>query len=540
MKGYDASQSYDSIYSLAFSPDDRLMAVGQCDDANCKHSRLDLLDVASQASIASETFSIIPGEATQGQIISLAFSPDGKTIALGGLIYDNLGLSKVFFWDVAQRKLTQRTIVDTQSLGLDTLAYSPDGKSLVTGSANSGTIDLWDITTEQPSLSLNQFRGHTLPIVTIAFSPDGEHFISAALDGRIILWRIRPFTSLSEPTGEALVYSADGKSIATATGNAPLQKITIRAADTGQVRIVIPLDQGLSGYDLAFSPDGKILAAALAQDQVGLWDTSSGQQLGTQLINTFNPNTADITTHVAFSPDGKYILSTTLYFQLTIWSIANRQIVYHTIANSHDFRDINGAFSQDSRSFMLGNTSSDTINDVQFVDLATGTVTATLSGHKAKVLATAFSHDGSLLASLDATGTIIFWDAKSHKQIGNTVKDRVGVSFFPNLTFSPDDQQLVSAHDFSVTIWGIKDRSLYVEPISSAHEFIVSARYSPDGTYLIIDINGGGVDVRDIKLDALTKSVCGIVNRNLTKDEWSQLFANIPNSPQVTLCPGVA
>ena len=120
------------------------------------------------------------------------------------------------------------------------------------------------------------------------------------------------------------------------------------------------------------------------------------------------------------------------------------------------------------------------------------------------------------------------------------VKDRVGVSLVPNLIFSPDDQQLVSSHDFSLTIWNVKDRSLFVEPIASAHEFIVSARYSPDGTYLIIDINGNGVDVRDIKLDALAKSVCGIVNRNLTKDEWSQLFANIPNSPQVTLCPGVA
>jgi len=538
VKGYDPSNKTDSVHDLVFSPDDRLIAIGQC-DTSCKHSRFDLLDVESQKPIASEAFSVVTGEAVQGQVKTLAFSPDGKTLALGGPFYENMGLSKIFFWDVTQRKFTQRTIVDAQSSGLEILAYSPDGKSIVTGSANSGIINLWDITTDQPSLYAYQFRGQTSAIDVITFSPDGKHFISTSLDARIILWRIRPFTSLSEPTGQSLAYSTDGKLIAVANGIDPVQKITIRTADTQQTKIVIPLPQGLLAFDLAFSPDGKVIAAGMTQNQVGLWDTSSGQPLGDPLIGIVNHD--DVITHVTFSPDGKYLLSTTLHYQLTIWSIVSGQIVYFDIANLHDLRGINGAFSPDSRSFVLGNTSSDvTNNDVQFVDLGTGNVTTTLTGHKAKVLATAFSHDGALLASLDATGTIIFWDTKTHKQAGHMVKDRVGVSLVPNLIFSPDDQQLVSSHDFSLTIWNVKDRSLFVEPIASAHEFIVSARYSPDGTYLIIDINGNGVDVRDIKLDALAKSVCGIVNRNLTKDEWSQLFANIPNSPQVTLCPGVA
>ena len=133
-----------------------------------------------------------------GPVISLAFSPDGKTLALG-----NSG-GTIKLWDVPPGK--ERATLKGHTSPVWSVAFSPDGKTLASGSgatiqlatpdgkssgSRSGepTIKLWDVQTGKERATL---KGHAGPVVSVAFSPDGKTLASASHDTTIKLWDVRP------------------------------------------------------------------------------------------------------------------------------------------------------------------------------------------------------------------------------------------------------------------------------------------------------------------------------------------------------------
>ena len=168
------------VYSVAFSPDGKTLASGSDDNT----IRLWRVDTGETEKIltghAGEFEGIDNGPSSVEGVKSVAFSPDGKTLASGG------GDNVIHLWDVETGKNKMTLIGHTH--WVFSLAFSPDGKILASGSVDSD-IRLWDPHTGQHKKTLT---GHGAWIRSIAFSPDGKTLVSGSDDGSVLLWKIDP------------------------------------------------------------------------------------------------------------------------------------------------------------------------------------------------------------------------------------------------------------------------------------------------------------------------------------------------------------
>ena len=118
--------------------------------------------------------------------MSLAFSPDGQTLASGNKY------GAIYFWDTVTGD--RKNAFDGHTDEVFALAFSPDGQTLASGSSD-GTVRLWDVRSGSP---LQTLRGHTDSVTSVVFSPDGATLASGSLDRTLCL----PRSLLPMPKGK--------------------------------------------------------------------------------------------------------------------------------------------------------------------------------------------------------------------------------------------------------------------------------------------------------------------------------------------------
>jgi WD40 repeat protein len=247
------------VESLACSADGKVAAVGLTNHANPDVSKYEvrLIDLATGALRTVEELEGLP---------VVVLSPDGKTLACAGEVRGLPGdpfIRLIRFWDMAMEKMTGDIKEELEFAqfngrsGIDSLAYTPDGKMLATANAD-GTIALWDTRTRKRRQTLESEVGPGEFVVGLAFSPDGKALAIAGSQQTLKLF--------DTGTGKAK-HTFDG--------------------------VKSPL------LSLAFSPDGKLLATGLGEGECVLWEVQSGAQKRT-LRDLKGPVTG-----VAFSPDGR-------------------------------------------------------------------------------------------------------------------------------------------------------------------------------------------------------------------------------------------
>lgn len=245
----------DSVRTVVFSPDGQLIASGGYD------SRLRLWNANTGHHIAT----------LRGGGPAVAFSPDGELLANA---YEANGIiGTIGLWDAQTGEL--RHVLEEYHGLLTCLAFSPDGKTLVSSSGDAEII-FWDIPTTQRRYSLT--TQHTGPVSSVAFSPDGKTLASGSYDQTLRLWD--PHTGERKTVLQysdyvtSIAFSPDGGILA--VGWSGWQNNRIQLLD---MKTLQPLET-LVGHieditDLAFSPDGGILASASYDGTILLWETGT-------------------------------------------------------------------------------------------------------------------------------------------------------------------------------------------------------------------------------------------------------------------------
>lgn len=287
---------------------------------------------------------------------SVAFSPDGKTLALGG--YREVRLMNPQTGAVLEK-------LDGAAGMVRSVAFSPDGKWLAVGGGlcqRWGEIQLWDL---QSDKLLRTMRGHKDCIYSVAFSPDGKLLASGSYDKLIKLW---------DPVS--------GKELRTL-------KDHIDAV-----------------FAVAFSPNGKWLASGSQDNSVKIWDVSTGERLYTL------SDPVDGITSIAFSPSGKQIAAAGYDTRIYIWNLTatGGTLAQSLIADEASILQI--AWSPDGKEIITSSADgSIRIRDAQTLDPI-----ATIPHQSDWVDALSLSRDGKWLAAGRFNGTLSVYRMDSFRQ----------------------------------------------------------------------------------------------------------------------------
>ena len=406
-------------------------------------------------------------------VLSVTYSPDGKTIATGSGHVEGLGPG-IYLWDSHTGKL-QRTLLghvyDTLSL-----CFSPDGKTLASGGqSGNNDIRLWDLET---GIHLKTLEGHTdfEDVNDVVFSPDGNIIASGSGDKTIRLWSphtgllLKTLTEHTAPVN-SVVFSPDGKILMSAGGD----RICVWDAHTAKLKKVL----AVSAISVVFSPDGSSFVSG-SSDGIRIWETHT-----TELLKTIPQNTGSVNS-VVFSPNGNTIV-TGRGNDIDFWDVNTNKHLKTLTGHTDSVSSV--VFSPDGKTIASGSND----KNIRLWDVKTSEHINTLIGHKGWVSDVTYSPNGKIIASGSNDKTIRFWDVNT----GELLKTLTGhIENVNTIAFSPDGNTIASGsgrlvyhgrvHDQGtcegqeIRLWNVNSGKL-IKTLAGHTSVVNSVFFSPDG-----------------------------------------------------------
>jgi len=449
--GYDSAISPSAkILSAAFSPDDRTLALGSADKS-----------LVFWSIPEGRVVRTLPGKEDLPQV--MVYSPDGRRLGVAG--------GTITLWDIEKGEVLQSFRQHTGAV--QSLSFNANGQILAAGSLDK-KITLWNLVDKKPIKVLEGQNGGT---TSLAFSrgdpmgkdsPSGRSYLAsgdAGPDHSILLWDLESGRLVKSFKGPArrvrnLVFRHDGRQLALVSENVLLWDV-----QTGEIFSVVNSSLP-ENAPLAFSPDGRLLALATGDNRILLWDTETKRAART-LSGHKNPVQAFL-----FSPDGRRLVSSD-NSEFILWDLQNGNAVVTFAEPELPSRLL--VFSPDGK--LLVSPTGPQRNLIALRSVETGQVLKTLQGHDTSMTDLLFSSTG-LLAST-SYNKIILWKGTT----GQVLKTFEASRPFDFLAFSPEGKILASGAYDKVILWDV-DRGDVLASLEGAGFSSNSIRFSPDGRFL--------------------------------------------------------
>ncbi|MGW3348763.1 nSTAND1 domain-containing NTPase [Nonomuraea rubra] len=438
----------------------------------------------------------------------VAFSPDGRTITTATNDYEQAG-GLIQQWDRA----THRRLGKPWRVGawIDTMAYSPDSGTIAIGGGD-GVVRLFDVRTRRSTGTV--LRGHHSQIAALAYSPDGKHLVSAAVESNARIWDTTIWAQTHGPAfgadrdADEIAMSADGRLVAVQTfmvrkggqweGSVRLLDAAkaLPVSDPVTFTLSKPLWGGLG--DVALSRDGRFLV--IGSPPVTIDEDGSGFRAGPGLrlavldlhsrrpVNTSYDLPESISA-VAISPDS------------TVIATAGREI---TLRSATTLRQLSAPLPLSS-----------------------------------EAQAMAFTPDGTaiMVAEGNATGAgslVRVWRTSDWKQLGTPFAVPAAVTA---LAVSRDGTYLATGeHGGTLRLWEVRSRhEIAAAPPVGAPEDPENLAFDPAGTVLMVVTDDGTGKRWPLRLPSDPhRAICAAARRSLTQQEWNQFLP--PGEPYRATC----
>ncbi len=348
---------------------------------------------------------------------------------------------------------------------IDSIAISPDGKRIVSGSRDR-TIKVWDART---GLELMTLQEHKEAVSCVLFNLNGQSFVSGSWDSTIKVWDVATgAVQITIATGDeegvlSIAFSPDGKRIV--SGGSP-RAIRVWDATSGAALLTIPAAHEEGVECVAFSSDGKRIISGGNDNMLRIWDAATGEEL-----MSLQGHDAEVES-VAVSIDGKRIISGSTDGTIKVWD-ATTGAPLMTL-RGHDGAVNSVILSPDGKRIVSG--SSD--NMVKVWDAESGTELRTLRGHTYFVYSAVFASDGKQIISGSWDNTIKVWDLATDREFLRLSGNREIVS---SVAFSPDGGQIgAGIYDGTIKLWDVSSGTEVIT-LHGHLSNVYSISFSPDG-----------------------------------------------------------
>jgi WD40 repeat protein/serine/threonine protein kinase len=483
----------------------------------------------------------------EDQVYSAAFTPDDKQLITCS--QDNT----VRFWDPAAPG-SATFVIHVNDVGaeiLTSVAVSPDGQTLAVGGYDEKLIWLWQLAAieqarqrqlstgmPQPKPVPQVLHGHGNAVMSLTFSPDGSQLASSSLDATVRLWDLRRLQPEPQRFAEngavmAVAVAADGKRLV--AGGAEL--LQGGKDEVGLVHVWEPGAQQQSRAKLAgppgmvravaISPDGQLVAAASFDNNAYLWDMAQPGQPGRKVARFER-----MARGIAISPDRHWLAAACEHGPLALVDLTAPPDRAPQLAECYDLNPRCVAFSPDSK---LVAVSGSALVGVYRV----GDVTAApliFSGHTQLIPAVAFSADSRRIAAASWDETVLLWPADDPTQAPTVFAGAEGALYA--LALSPDGRFLAAGgKDNTIRIWSMADPAARPEVLLGHTGTVTGLAFTADSTRLVSGGLDGSTRLWHIGSEQLTQLVEQQPWRNLSLEEW-QTFVGRDEPYQRTL-PGL-
>jgi WD40 repeat protein len=440
------------------------------------------------------------------------------------------------------------------------VAFSPDGKSLISGCFISGcsdkTIILLDVTTGLP---IGQpWHGHKDGVTSIAFSSNGQQVITGSWDQTVILWNVKTGKQigktihLHEHMVSSVSFSSDGKHVISGSYDKTL--ILWKVTKNGLMPVGKPWKRHTNKVtSVAFSPNGKYVISGSWDKTLILWNVDTGKPVR----RPWYKHKGGVTS-VAFSPNSKYVISGSKDKTLILWKVAtgmpigkpwqgHKEFVWNVAISANGKYVISGSWDKTLIQWKVPSGErmgepwqghQDKIYDIDFFnskqiissgyddtiilwDFEKNPLFKIYQEHTNAVLDISVDNNSKKAISASLDNSLILWDIETGKMIGKPWKEHN--HYVLDTAFSPDGKKVLSASaDKTLILWDVETGEPIGKPWKGHKNWVWSVDFHPNGKYAI----SGSKDNTLILWDTQTGKPIGKPWKGHEKDVRSVKFSH--------------